>query len=313
MNLRHLHYFATVAACGSVARASRALHLTPQTISEQIRQLEADLGTTLLRRAGRGLELTDAGRSALGYANEIFALESELERVLRSTVRDRPTEFRVGVADALPKSLAYRLLEPARTAVERIRIVCLEWRLTSLLDELAAHRLDLVLADAPLPSTADVRAFNHRLGESSLTFFAGVALAGTLDRRFPDCLDGAPLLLPSEDSPIRARVLRWLQRRHLRPHIVGEFDGSSLMAAYCMAGGGVMVAPTVLRADLLANGALVALGEADGARAEYFAISVERRVRHPCVRAIAEAARDHLFGQGPASRHQPTASEETSP
>jgi LysR family transcriptional activator of nhaA len=295
VNLKHLFYFWKVAMSGSVARAGEELHLTPQTISGQIQLLERDLQTELFARSGRGLELTEAGRFALGYAKEIFSLQSELEALIRLHPQGRPAEFRVGVADAMPESLAYRLLEPAVHMPDPVRIVCLEWKLDSLLSELAVHRLDLVLADSPIPPSVDVRAYSHRLGESTLGFFANQALAQRCRGAFPECLDAMPMLLPGEDSALRGKLVRWLSQRRLHPNLVGEFDGSSLMVAFGEAGVGVFVAPTILREAMETRHAAVLLGEAPEVVAEYFAISVERRLSHPCVLAITQAARERLF------------------
>ena len=221
MNFKHLHYFWRVAKAGGVARASEELHLTPQTISGQIGLLEDDLGTPLFAKRGRNLELTDAGRLAFGYAQDIFALGSELEESLRNyPAGERPVDFRVGVADAVPKAIACRLIEPATRLPETVRIVCRGWKLDSLLSELAAHRLDLVIADAPIPSSMSVRAYNHRLGESGVSFFASGELFKSCKGKFPACLDGAPMLIPGEDAAVRPRLERWCDANELRPRVV---------------------------------------------------------------------------------------------
>jgi len=295
MNLKHLFYFWKVASSGSVVRASEELHLTPQTISGQIQLLEQELKTELFARSGRGLELTEAGRLAVAYAKEIFSLKSELEELIRLRPEGRPMQFRVGVSDAMPESLAYRLLEPATHMPEPVRIVCPEWKLDSLLSELAVHRLDLVLADTPIPPSVDVRAYNHRLGESPVTFFASQELAKRCRGPFPACLNSMPMLLPGEDSALRSRLVRWLSRRKLRPTFVGEFDGSALMTAFGEAGVGVFVAPTILEEEMRTRHGVVALGETQEVTAEYFAISVERRLTHPCVLAITQSARNRIF------------------
>jgi LysR family transcriptional activator of nhaA len=295
MNLKHLFYFWKVATSGSVVRASEELHLTPQTISGQIQLLEQELNTELFVRTGRRLELTEAGRFALGYAEEIFSLQSELEELIRLNPEGRPMEFRVGVSDAMPESLAYRLLEPAMRIPEPVRIVCHEWKLDSLLSELAVHRLDLVVADTPIPQSVDVRAYNHRLGESPLTFFASPALAERCRAPFPQCLDATTMLLPGEDSALRSKLVRWLRQHKLRPNFVGEFDGNALMAAFGEAGAGVFVAPTILEEEMRTRHGVVALGETQEVVAEYFAISIERRLTHPCVVAITHSARHHIF------------------
>jgi LysR family transcriptional activator of nhaA len=296
MNLKHLFYFWKVATSGSVVRAGEELHVTPQTISGQIQLLEQELKTELFVRSGRRLELTEAGRFALGYAKEIFSLQSELEELIRLHPEGRPLEFRVGVSDAMPESLAYRLLEPATRMPDPVRIVCPEWKLDSLLSELALHRLDLVLADTAIPPSVDVRAYNHRLGESPIKFFAGRSLAARCRRdTFPECLNALPMLLPGEDSAIRSKLVRWLRRHNLRPTFVGEFDGSALMAAFGGAGVGVFVAPAILEEEMRVRHDVVALGETREVTAEYFAISVERRLTHPCVLAITQAARNRIF------------------
>ncbi len=291
MNLKHLFYFWKTAKEGGVMRAGEALHVTPQTISGQIGLLEDSLGVELFSRQGRALELTDAGRLALGYADEIFSLGAELEQAIRHYPKGRPVTFRVGVSDALPKLLAYRLREPAVVVGEPLRIVCREGRLERLLTELAVHRLDLVIADTPLPATLDVRAYNHRLAESGMSFVAAPALAARGTKKFPDCLAELPLLVPGEDSSSRQKLMRWLEKVRLRPKIVGEFDDSALMTAFGQAGVGVFPVPTVVEAEIVAAYGVKILGRSAEARTEYFAISAERRVTHPCVLAIAESAR----------------------
>jgi LysR family transcriptional activator of nhaA len=296
MNFKHLHYFWQVAKAGGVARAGERLHLTPQTISGQIGLLEEDLGTPLFSKKGRNLELTDAGRLALGYAQDIFALGSELEESLRNyPAGGRPVDFRVGVADAVSKTIAYRLIEPATRLPTPVRIVCREWKLDSLLAELAAHRLDLVIAGAPIPASVSVRAYNHRLGESGVSFFASARLLKTLKGKFPACLDGAPMLVPGVDAGVRSRLDRWCEANKLRPRVVGEFDDSALMKAFGQRGAGVFIGPTVLESEIETQYGAKTLGRTQEIVEEYFAISVERRVTHPCVVAITEAARDRLF------------------
>jgi len=296
MNLKHLFYFWKVATTGSVVRASEELHLTPQTVSGQVQVLERHLGKELLARRGRRLELTEDGKFVLGYANEIFALQAELEGMVRLQRTGRPSAFRIGVADAVPKTLAYRLLEPALQLPNPHRVVCTEWRLDSLLSELAVHRLDLVIADLPLPDTAEVLAFSHRLGESPVSFLAESSLAKRCRRQaFPACLDGTPLLLPGSDSAMRAKLVRWFARHKLRPNVVGEFDGSSLMAAFGETGFGVFAAPSVLADELRARHGVASIATTREIVAEYFAISVERRLTHPCVQAITQAARHRIF------------------
>lgn len=296
MNFKHLHYFWKVAKAGGVARASEQLHLTPQTISGQIGLLEESLGTPLFARSGRNLELTETGRLALGYAEDIFALGAEMEESLRNQpVGGRPIDFRVGVVDALSKTIAYRLIEPATRLPAAMRIVCRESKLDSLLAELAAHRLDLVIAGVPIPPTVSVRAYNHRLGESGVSFFASTRLFKSIQGKFPACLDGAPMLVPGADAAVSPRLDRWYEAKGIRPRVVGEFDDSALMNAFGQRGAGVFIGPTVIESEIEAQYGVKTLGRTYEIVEEYFAISIERRVTHPCVMAISEAARDGLF------------------
>ena len=296
MNYKHLHYFWQVAHTGSVARAAQALHLTAQTISGQIALLEDAVGTALFERRGRRLELTDAGRLAYDYAQQIFELGAELQSTLRHRpAGGRPIELRVGVSDAVPKAIASRLIEPATQLPMPVRVVCRERKLDSLLADLAAQRLDAVIAGTPIPPTVAVNAFNHRLGASGTSFFASAAVRKRLRGRFPACLDGAPMLLPSGEAPLRGRLQRWLDDRGLRPRVVGEFDDSALMKAFGARDGGVFVSPTVLDDEIEAQYRVKSIGRVAEVIDEYYVISVQRRVTHPCVAAITGAARTSLF------------------
>jgi LysR family transcriptional activator of nhaA len=229
MNYKHPHYLLQVAEAGSVAAASRQLHVTPQTIKGQIQLLGDRLGGPLFEEVGRLLELAETGQSALNYAKEIFPLESELEAAVREERWvGRTLELRIGVADAVLMSIAYRLVEPALTIEQPVRMVCREWRLDRLLAELAAHTLDLVIAEVPMPSTVSVKAFSHLLGSSRAGVFALPALKARSRRPFPDCLDGAPLLMPGEDSAGGQQLSAWFKSKGLRPRIVAEFGDSAL-------------------------------------------------------------------------------------
>lgn len=296
MNFKHLHYFWWVGKTGSVARASEQLHLTAQTLSGQISVLEERLGTKLFIKRGRNLEMTDAGRLAFGYADEIFALGSELEQSLqRYASGEHPIEFRVGVSDAVSKTIAFRLLEPAVHLSRPTNIVCREGKLDGLLAELAANRFDLVIAGSPIPPARSLKAYNHRLGESGISFFASATLRRTLKGKFPACLVGAPLLLPGPDAALRARLARWFEKNKLRPRVVGEFDDSALMKEFGRRSAGVFIGPTLLEAEIEAQYAVKAVGRTTEVIEEFFAISIERRVTHPCVVAITAAARDLQF------------------
>ncbi len=295
INFKHLHYFHAVAKAGAINRAAEKLHLTPQTLSGQLTLLEERLGVALFRRTGRRLELTDAGRLALSYADEIFQVGSELEEMLRNRHEERPFLFRVGIADVVPKSIAYRLLAPALALPEPAHMVCREDKLERLLAELAIHRLDMVLADMPLPPGVDVKGYSHRLGGCGLTFFATPDLAARLDGEFPRLLNGAPLLIPGEDSAVRAPLLRWLGGQDIYPRIVGEFDDDALMKSFGYAGAGVFPTPTAIAAEVAAQYGVVPLGSTEAVKERFFLITVERKISHPAALAVSEAAHQGLF------------------
>ncbi|MFA5242567.1 MAG: transcriptional activator NhaR [Sulfuricella sp.] len=295
LNYKHLHYFWAVAKAGGVTRASERLHLTPQTISGQLSLFEEVLGEKLFKRVGRSFELTETGRMVLSYADEIFSLGQELEEVLHHRPTGRPLQFSVGITDSVPKALAYLLLEPAMQEAQPPRIVCREGKVADLLTELAVHRLDLVIADSPMPRSIDVRGFSHLLGECGLTFFATKELAQRHTGPFPHCLDGAPLLLPGEDVAVRSRLIRWLGDKRIRPRITGEFDDSALMKAFGQAGAGIFTAPSAIAEQVKRQYEVVSIGATEEVIEQFYAISVERKLTHPAVVAISRAARQELF------------------
>jgi LysR family transcriptional activator of nhaA len=295
LNYKHLRYFWMVAKAGSIARASEQLHLTPQSISGQLTTLEAALGVALFERQGRQLQLTEVGRQVLGYADEIFRLGAALSETLRQGPSQKAMVFRVGIADVVPKSVAFRLIEPALHLAEPVQLVCREGRLAMLLAELALQKLDLVIADRASPPSVSVRCYSHFLGESSVSAFAKPRLAAQLKPGFPDSLDGAPLLLPSSDVAMRARLMQWLDEHSLRPRIVGEFDDSALMKAFGQAGAGVFVAATAIAADVCRQYGVRQLGTMETVREQLYAITPQRRLLHPAVVAVSEAARQELF------------------
>lgn len=298
LNYKHLHYFWVVAKAGGIARASERLHLTPQTVSGQLTVFEGTLGYKLFARVGRRLELSDAGRVVLSYADEIFKLGEELQGVMRHPTESRAPQFRVGVSDAVPKSVAYRLLEPAVRLPEPPCIVCREGKLAGLLAELAVHRLDIVLADSPMPSTVSVKGFSHLLGESDVTFFATPQLARKHKGVFPQCLDGAPMLLPGEDAAVRPRLTQWFEKLQIHPRTVGEFDDGALLKAFGQVGIGIFAAPSVIAKEVRRQYGVVAIGQIGAVTEQFYAISVERRLSHPAVVAISAAARQELFRRG---------------
>ncbi|NOR39614.1 MAG: transcriptional activator NhaR [Gammaproteobacteria bacterium] len=302
INYKHLHYFWAVAKEGSIARASERLNLTPQTISGQLSLLEEHLGEALFARVGRNLELTESGRLVLSYADEIFSLGGELEEMVHNLPDGRPLLFKVGVADVVPKSIAYRLLAPALQLPEPVRIVCREGAIDALLAELAVHRVDLVIADGPIPPSVNVRGFNHQLGDCGITFFATPRLARKLGKKFPHSLNGAPMLMPGEMTVVRNRLMRWLDGLHIYPRIVGEFDDSALMKVFGRSGSGVFIAPTPTAEEVEKQYGVVSIGQTEEVREQFYAISVERKISHPAVVAITETAREWLFRDTPKRR-----------
>ncbi len=297
MNFKHLHYFWVAAKAGGVVRAGEQLHTTPQTLSAQIKLLEDRLGRRLFRKSGRNLELTDDGRVALRYADEIFTLGHELESSLRekgaggSQVR----ELRVGLEDMVAKSVAYRLLEPALSLEEPLRLICTEGRFPDLMAQLALHRIDLVIADEPLTSRLSVKAFNHKLGSSPMSFYSAPGLALRLQGRFPQCLNGAPMLVPGAGSSARPQFEAWLTRHQVTPRVVGEFDDGALMQAFGRQGAGVFLSPSVVEHETVGQFDVQVIGHTDEIVEDFYAISIERRITHPGVAAITQAARGALF------------------
>jgi LysR family transcriptional regulator, transcriptional activator of nhaA len=308
INYKHLHYFWVVAKAGGVARAAERLHLTPQSISGQLKLLEDSVGTSLFRRAGRKLELTDAGRVALAYADEIFPRGEQLQEALREGRAGVPEVLHVGVADVVPKSIAFRLLEPVLSLPEPMRIVCHEWRLKDLLAELAVRRLDVVIADSSMPTALDVRAFSHYLGTCGVAFFAEHRLVSRLGSRFPRSLHNAPMLLPGQDAAVRPKLIEWFAAQGVRPRIVGEFDDRALMQDFGQAGSGVFPAPTLLSDELEKRYRVQCLGSTDAVMEEFYAISVERRLTAPAVLAMRNAARSGVLATRPSRRKRSRAS-----
>lgn len=291
----HLYYFWTVAREGGVGRAAEVLHLTPQTISSQLKVLEESLGAPLFDRSGRKLVLTDAGRLALGFAEEIFRLGNELSEAMKGRSTGRPLQLSVGVVDVVPKLVAYRLLEPALKLDEPVRLLCREGKLEILLADLALHKLDMVLADTPLAGAVSLRAFNHPLGDCGITFFATPALAARYRPGFPESLHGAPMLIPAEGSALRGALMHWLDRLGVRPRIVGEFEDQALMQAFGQSGVGVFMSPSVIDAEIAAQHRVESIGATTEVTERYYVISTERRLRHPGVVAVSQAARVELF------------------
>ncbi len=295
LNYHHLLYFWTVAKEGSIAKACGKLNLAQPTISGQLRLLEETLGEQLFAKAGRGLKLTEVGQMVFEYAEEIFGLGRELQDVLKGRPRGRPQRLRVGIADMVPKLIAHRVLQPVLAMANPVQLVCEEGSPPELLGELAEHRLDVVLADVPVTPVARGRAFHHLLGSCGVTLFGTRVLATRYGSRFPKGLDGAPFLLPTAGSNLRQSLDHWFDAEGIRPQVVGEFKDSALMKTFGGAGAGLFVAPSAIEAEVRAHYGVKAVGLIPTLQESFYAISVERRLKHPAVVTLCEAARDTLF------------------
>ena len=295
LNYHHLLYFWTVAREGSIVRASETLRLAQPTISGQIRKLEEVLGVKLFERAGRGLVLTDAGRLAYRYAEEIFTAGRELMDATRGRATARPLQLVIGVVDVMPKLVAYRLIEPALRLPQPIKVTCNEGTPKRLITELAIFGLDLVLSDEPVSEQIRVRAYNHLLGECGVSVFGTAKLANKYRKGFPQSLEGAPMLLPSASTKLRRSLDGWFDSLKLRPMIRGEFDDSALMKVFGQSGTGLFFAPSVIEQEVKQQYGVKCFGRTDAVRERFYAISVERRLKNPAVLAISEAAQTELF------------------
>lgn len=295
LNYHHLLYFWTVARTGSIVKASEQLHLTQPTISEQIRMLENALGEKLFQKSGRNLVLTDTGKTVYSYAEEIFSLGKELMDSVHGRPTSRPIRLQVGISDAIPKLIAYRLLEPALKTGSRVRVVCHEGRADALLARLAIHELDVVLTDFAIPPTVNVRAFSHLLGECGTSFFAPAQVAARLRTKFPKSLDGAPMLLPHENSNIRRGLEAWFESNGIHPEIVGEFEDTALMNVFGQSGSGIFAGPQAIEKEVTEQYRVKVVGRTDAVRQSFYVISTERRLKNPAVLALTNTARAKLF------------------
>ncbi|MFT5089227.1 MAG: LysR family transcriptional activator of nhaA [Candidatus Latescibacterota bacterium] len=295
LNYHHLYYFWTVAREGSIAKACSKLNLTQPTISSQIRRLEEALGETLFNRVGRGLVLTDVGQIVYRYAEEIFSLGQEMVEGLRGRSSGRPLRLAVGVADVLPKLIAYRILAPVLEREDAVQINCQEGKMEYLLADLALHRLDLVLTDTPMNAASRVRAFNHFLGSCGVSLFAHKSKAAFYRKGFPDRLKDAPFLLPTTNNLLRRDVDQWFASQGIRPRIVGEFQDSALIKAFGHAGVGLFFGPSAIEAEIKAQHDVQVVERIEEMEESYYAISVERRIKHPAVATVVETARSQLF------------------
>ena len=295
LNYSHLQYFWAVAREGSIAKASESLHVTPQTISGQLKLLDKAVGHPLFNRAGRRLVLSDMGGVVFEYADEIFSTGAELASVVRGNHMSGPTTLSLGIVSSMPKLIAERIVAPAMLAEKPVRVRCHESSLEQLLSELAVHKLDLVLSDQPVPDGLGIKAYNHMLGESGMSFFSQRARARRYRARWPDSLNDAPLLMPSQHSALRRRLDDWFESHELSPRIAGEFDDSALLKAFGESGVGVFAAPTVIEEEICRMYRMSVVGRTDEIKERFYAISPERRLKHQSVVLITDTARSDLF------------------
>jgi LysR family transcriptional regulator, transcriptional activator of nhaA len=294
LNYNHLYYFWMVAREGGVVRASEELMVSQPTVSAQLKELQAALGHKLFDRVGRGLVLTDSGRVAFNYANEMFSLGQELVNALEDQPAGRPMKLAVGILDVIPKPVVRRLLQPALKLPQQVRLVCREDKADRLLADLAARRTDVVLSDSPIGTSMQAQGFNHLLGESGVSFFATAELAAQCRRGFPKSLGGMPMLLPTDHTQVRRSLNQWFDSKRIHPVVAGEFDDSALLFWFGRTGAGVFPAPTIIGADIRRELDVRFVGKTEEAREQFYAISLEEKVKHPAVAAICDAARRKL-------------------
>jgi len=295
LNYHHLLYFWMVAKEGGISRAADKLHLAQPTLSSQIKKLEQSLGVELFNRSGRRLVLTEEGQTVFRYADEIFNLGRELTDTLQGRLTGHAPRLTVGVPDVLPKVVVYHLLKPAIEMDPPVHLVCYEGKLKDLLADLALHRLDIVLADSPITPETHVRAFNHLLGESSVTIFGSDALAQKHRHDFPASLDGAPMLLPTQNTTLRRALEAWFEAQSISPTVLHEFEDCAILKVFGQHGEGLFASPTVIEEEVCRQYGVSVVGRVESISEKFYAISIERRLKHPAVLYITESAKANLF------------------
>ncbi len=291
LNYNHLYYFYRVALDGGITAASRHLHLTPQTISGQITALEQQIGYPLFERQGKKLALTQRGRVVFSYAEDIFHLGDELKTILKQPEVVERLSVSVGIVDVIPKALAYTLIKPVTALPQPVHLVCREGNLEHLLAELAVNKLDLVLSERPMPPGTRLRAYNHLVVETDIALFGTAALISPYQREFPRSVAGAPFLMPSALTMLSQLLLSWFDQHDLSPQVVGEFDDSALAYAFCREGLGLVAAPALIADDLREQFGIHPLGILDGVRAQFYALSPQKKIKHPAIVAMVNRAR----------------------
>ena len=297
LNYHHLRYFWTVAKEGGLTKAAVKLHVSQPTISAQIQALESVVGEKLFRRVGRGLALTDTGQHVLSYAEEIFSIGADLLNSMKQRPTSRPLRLRLGVADALPKLVAYRIIEPIFRLQHPVQVSCWETKVSDMLVELAAYRLDLVLADEPASSGVNAKVFNHLLGQCGVTFCAETKLARKLKRGFPKSLNGVRALLPMANSGLRRSLEKWFHVSGIRPRLVGEFEDPALLHVLAFHGLVFIPVATLVAKEAATRFGFGIIGRTDACRQRFYAITPERKLTHPAVAAITSDARRRLFAK----------------
>jgi len=295
LNYHHLQYFWVIAREGSIKRACEELNLSQPALSAQLRVLEDTLGEKLFNRVGRTLVLTDVGQMAYRYAQEIFSLGQEFTGLIKGRPSLRPVKLVVGIAEVVPKMVVYKLLKSVFALPEPVQIVCWEGRLDRLLGELALHSLDIVLADTAIPSTVRILGHSHLLGETGVSLFASPNIADKYRRNFPKSLDGAPFLLPTSNAMLRRRMDEWFSRKGITPRVVGEFEDGATMKAFAQAGKGIFPGSTVTAKEISRQYLVKKIGNVPEIREQFYAISAERRLKHPGVLAIMASAQKTFF------------------
>jgi LysR family transcriptional regulator, transcriptional activator of nhaA len=300
LNYHHLRYFWTVARKGGVRKAAEELHVSQPSISAQLRLLEESLGQKLFRRSGRNLVLTETGQLVLNYADEIFSAGRELMNAVKQRPGKHPVRVSIGLTDAFPKLIAFQILRAAFRSEAAVHMICREGEIGPLVNHLQSHRLDIVLADEPASSALKAKTFNHRLGRSGVTFCAVPSLAAKLRRNFPESLDGAPALLPTQNMGMRAALETWFDSKAIRPRLVGEFEDSALMEVCSTGGRGFTAVHTVVDRAALKHFGLRVIARVDECGTDFYAITAERRVKHPAAVAITEHAYSSVFAESGA-------------
>lgn len=294
LNYQHLFYFWNIAKEGSVSRASAKLHLAQPTISGQLAVFEDMIGEKLFSRGGKKLVLTETGQAVFHYADEIFGLGRELTNMLQGRSSGVGLKVHVGISDALPKLITYKLLEPALNMPETVRLICYEDKTERLLADLSFHSIDIVLSDMPA-TTSGVKVFNHLLGECGVGVFGVASLAKQFKVNFPQSLNDSPLLLPTAGSGLRNSLEQWFYSQGIFPNIMAEIEDSALVKTFAAAGVGLFFAPMAIAEDIEKQYGTVLVGEIEGVSERFYAITAQRKLQHPVVKRILEHAENGIF------------------